>query len=143
VAKTGVSGIWERSFDESAGEGICRAAKNHGSGRHPCIGNRTDIVHSDQIDRVAAPQAPLRPQAGIAAMAGRINTSNLLTVVSVGILVGTEVVGVALAAGWALSGIFGLGQHVSWALMLIFGALGAYGLFRFMQRAIQLEPIRN
>lgn len=76
-------------------------------------------------------------------MAGGINTRNLVTVVSVGILVGTEVVGVALAAGWALAGLFGLGQHISWALMLIFGAMGLYGLYRFMKRAVQLEPIRS
>jgi hypothetical protein len=76
-------------------------------------------------------------------MAGSINTRNLITVVSVGILVGTEVVGVALAAGWALAGLFGLDQHVGWALMALFGAMGMYGLYRFMQRAVQLEPIRS
>jgi hypothetical protein len=75
-------------------------------------------------------------------MAGGINTRNLVTVVSVGILVGTELVGVALAAGWAIAGLLNLGQHVSWALMAIFGVLGAYGLYLFLKRAVQLEPIR-
>jgi hypothetical protein len=76
-------------------------------------------------------------------MAGGINTTNLVTVVSVGILVGTEIVGVALAAGWALAGLFNLGQHVGWALMALFGALGMYGLYRFMKKAVELEPIRS
>jgi hypothetical protein len=76
-------------------------------------------------------------------MAGGINTRNLVTLVSVGILVGTELVGVALAAGWAIAGLFGLDQHVGWALMALFGAMGAYGLYRFMKRAAQLEPIRT
>jgi hypothetical protein len=76
-------------------------------------------------------------------MAGGINTTNLVTVVSVGILVGTEIIGVALAAGWALAGLFNLGQHVGWALMAVFGALGMYGLYRFMKKALELEPIRS
>lgn len=76
-------------------------------------------------------------------MAGTLNTRNLVTVISVGILVGTELIGVALAAGWAIAGLFGLGTHVSWALMAIFALAGAYGLFRFMKRAVELEPIRS
>ena len=37
---------------------------------------------------------------------------NLITIVSVLILIGTEVFGVALAAGWALAGIFELGDVI-------------------------------
>lgn len=76
-------------------------------------------------------------------MAGAINTRNLVTVVSIGILVGTELFGVALAAGWAIAGLLNLGQQVAWALMAIFGVLGAYGLYLFLKRAVQLEPIRS
>ena len=39
-----------------------------------------------------------------------INFKNLLTLVSVAILVGVEFLGVAVAAGWALAGLFGLSQ---------------------------------
>ena len=76
-------------------------------------------------------------------MAGAVNTRNLVTVISVGILVGTELIGVALAAGWAIAGLFGLGQQVSWVLMALFCVAGAYGLYRFMKRAVELEPIRS
>jgi hypothetical protein len=77
------------------------------------------------------------------AATGSLNRKNLLTIVSVGILVGTELVGLALAAGWALAGIFQLGTAYEYAFMAIFGAMGLYGLFRFMQRAVKVEPIRN
>ena len=78
---------------------------------------------------------------------GTINTRNLLTIVSVGILVGTEVIGLALAAGWAIAGLLQLGdsvgRSVEYGLMALFVAIGAYGLYRFMQRAVQVEPIRD
>lgn len=78
---------------------------------------------------------------------GTINTRNLLTIVSVGILVGTEIIGVALAAGWAIAGLLQLGDSfgktVEYSLMGIFVAVGAYALYRFMQRAVLVEPIRD
>jgi hypothetical protein len=77
------------------------------------------------------------------AATGSLNRKNLLTIVSVGILVGTELVGLALAAGWALAGIFQLGRTYEYAFMGIFGVLGMYALLRFMQRAVKVEPIRN
>ena len=77
------------------------------------------------------------------AATGSLNRKNLLTIVSVGILVGTELVGLALAAGWALAGIFQLGTAYEYSFMAIFGAMGLYALFRFMQRAVKVEPIRN
>ena len=78
---------------------------------------------------------------------GTINTRNLLTIVSVGILVGTEIIGVALAAGWAIAGLLQLGDSfgrtVEFSLMGIFVAAGAYALYRFMKRAVLVEPIRD
>ena len=72
-----------------------------------------------------------------------INFRNLLTLVSVAILVGVEFLGVAVAAGWALAGLFGLSQTLETVLMTAFGALGVYALVVFMQRAIAVEPLRN
>jgi hypothetical protein len=72
-----------------------------------------------------------------------INFRNLLTLVSVAILVGVEFLGVAVAAGWALAGLFGLSQTLETVLMTAFGALGVYALFVFMQRAIAVEPLRG
>ncbi len=83
----------------------------------------------------------------IVAKKGSLNTRNLVTIVSLAILVGTELIGVALAAGWAVSGLFELhlifGPHVDKVLMGLFTALGLYAMVRFMQRAIQVEPIRD
>jgi len=70
-----------------------------------------------------------------------INFRNLLTLVSVAILVGVEFLGVAVAAGWALAGLFGLSQTLETVLMTAFGALGLYALVIFMQRAIAVEPL--
>jgi len=72
-----------------------------------------------------------------------INFRNLLTLVSVAILVGVEFLSVAVAAGWALAGLFGLSQTLETVLMTAFGALGLYALVVFMQRAIAVEPLRG
>lgn len=72
-----------------------------------------------------------------------INFKNLLTLVSVAILVGVEFLGVAVAAGWALAGLFGLSQTLETVLMTAFGALGIYALFVFMRRAVTVEPVRG
>jgi len=72
-----------------------------------------------------------------------INFKNLLTLVSVAILVGVEFLGVAVAAGWALAGLFGLSQTLETVLMTAFGALGVYALFVFMRRAVTVEPVRS
>jgi hypothetical protein len=72
-----------------------------------------------------------------------INFKNLLTLVSVAILVGVEFLGVAVAAGWALAGLFGLSQTLETVLMTAFGVLGVYALFVFMRRAVTVEPVRG
>ena len=77
------------------------------------------------------------------AKSGRLNTKNLLTLISVGILVGTEFLGVAVAAGWALAGLFGLSQTFEAVLMTAFGAIGLYCLILFMKKAVTVEPVRG
>jgi len=72
---------------------------------------------------------------------GRLNVANLVTVIGVVALVGTEVIGVALAAGWAIAGLFDLGDGVSYGLMAAFAALGLYAMFLFVRRALKIEPI--
>lgn len=72
---------------------------------------------------------------------GRTNWRNLLTVVSVTVLVGTEVLGAALAAGWALAGLLELGAMVEYAFMAIFGALGLWAIVAFVRSALKIEPI--
>ena len=72
-----------------------------------------------------------------------INFRNVSTLISVAILVGVEFLGVAVAAGWALAGLFGLSQTLETVLMTAFGALGVYALFVFMRRAVTVEPVRG
>ncbi|HRK24011.1 MAG TPA: hypothetical protein PLQ11_03555 [Beijerinckiaceae bacterium] len=74
-------------------------------------------------------------------MAKRLNASNLLTIVSVTILVGVEVIGALLAAGWALGGLFQLGREVTWGIMAVCIAAGGWATFRFLQGALKIEPI--
>ena len=71
-----------------------------------------------------------------------VNWTNLLTVASVLILIGTEVFGVALAAGWALAGLFELGDTVGHVLMGLFSLAALYVVYMLWRRAAHIEPIR-
>jgi hypothetical protein len=71
----------------------------------------------------------------------RVNYQNLLTVVSVLILIGTEVFGVALAAAWAIAGLFELGDVIHYVLMVLFGLAGLYAMIHLWRRAVAIEPI--
>ena len=72
-----------------------------------------------------------------------INWTNAVTLISVAILVGTELFGAGAAAGWAIGGLFQLGEPVTRALegLLILTALT--GLFYFLRAAVAHEPIRG
>jgi hypothetical protein len=74
---------------------------------------------------------------------GKINRTNLLTVVSAAILVGTETVGIGLATGWALGGMLGLSATGTLISEVIFGSLGLVALYAFYKKAVQIEPIRD
>jgi hypothetical protein len=75
--------------------------------------------------------------------AAPINWTNAMTLLSVAILVGTELVGAGAAAGWAIGGLFQLGDTFTRILegLLILTALT--GLFYFLRAAIAHEPIRG
>ncbi|MET0604939.1 MAG: hypothetical protein ABWZ80_00645 [Beijerinckiaceae bacterium] len=72
-----------------------------------------------------------------------INHGSVLTVISAVVLVGVELFGAALAAGWAIGGLFQLGDAFTWALMAVFSLGAAYGLWLFAHRALSVEPIRH
>ncbi len=72
-----------------------------------------------------------------------LNAGNLLTVISVLILVGAEVFGVAIAAGWAIAGLFELGDAAGYVLMAVFTLLGLYAMLILWRRAVQVEPLRQ
>ena len=71
-----------------------------------------------------------------------LNAGNLLTVVSVMILVGAEVFAVALAAGWAIAGLLELGPTMAYVLMGLFSLLGLYAMLHLWRSAVRVEPIR-
>jgi hypothetical protein len=72
-----------------------------------------------------------------------LNWQNLVTNVSVLVLIGTEVFGVALAAGWAIAGIFELGETVRYLLMGLFSLAGGYAMLALWRRSTTIEPIRT
>lgn len=72
-----------------------------------------------------------------------INWTNLTTLSSVAILVGTEMVGMSWAAGWALGGLFGLAPAIARTVEVLFGLLGFVALYYFMRAAIKVEPVRS
>lgn len=77
------------------------------------------------------------------AQATRTNSRNLLTVVSIMILVGVEVFGVAIAAGWAIAGLLELGDLVGYGLMGLFSLFAAYAMANLWRRCVAVEPIRE
>jgi hypothetical protein len=72
-----------------------------------------------------------------------INWQNTLTIVSVAILVGTELVGMTWAAGWALGGLLGLPPIVSAGVEVLGGIVGLVLLYYFVRAALKVEPIRE
>jgi hypothetical protein len=75
------------------------------------------------------------------AQANGTNWRNLITLVSIMILVGAEVFGVAISAGWAIAGLFELGDIVGYALMALFSLFALYILVGLWRRCVAVEPI--
>jgi hypothetical protein len=67
---------------------------------------------------------------------------NMITILSLMVLVGTEVFAAAIAAGWALAGLFDLGDTVGHILMALFSLLAAWIMVQLWQRAVKAEPFR-
>ena len=80
-----------------------------------------------------AATAPLKP----------INWLNISTLVSVAILVGTELIGAGAAAGWAIGGLFALGPLITHVLQAVFVLLALVGLFYFLRAATAHEKLRG
>ncbi|WP_029351625.1 hypothetical protein [Bosea sp. 117] len=70
----------------------------------------------------------------------RIRWDHVSTVISAAILLGAELIGAGLAAGWAIAALF----EANWVWELIFeglfGLLAIYGIYRFVLRAKEVEP---
>ena len=72
-----------------------------------------------------------------------VNWTNALTLVSVAILVGTELIGAGAAAGWAIGGLFQIGDLLTHGLEAFFIALALTGLYFFLRAALRHEPVRG
>ena len=72
-----------------------------------------------------------------------IHWGNVTTIVSVCILVGTELVGMSWAAGWALGVLFGLAPAIARSVEIAFCLSGFIALYYFMRAAIKVEPLKG
>jgi hypothetical protein len=72
-----------------------------------------------------------------------VNWTNAVTLMSVAVLVGTELVGAGVAAGWAIGGLFQIGEMLTHALEAILILAALSGLFYFVRAALRHEPIRG
>lgn len=70
-----------------------------------------------------------------------LNFSNLITLISVTILVGVEVLGAAVAFGWAVGGLLQLGHQVTMGISALCLAGGAWATWRFFQMARHVETL--
>ena len=73
---------------------------------------------------------------------GSVNWINVLTIVSVAVLVGTEFIGAAAAAGWAIGGLFQLGDLITHILEVALILLAVFGLTRFLHAVVGHEQLR-
>ncbi len=73
---------------------------------------------------------------------GSINWINVLTIASVAVLVGTELVGAAGAAGWAIGGLFQLGDLFTLILVVALILCALFGLTRFLHAVLGHEQLR-
>jgi len=72
---------------------------------------------------------------------GGVNWRNLITLGSLTVLVGVEVIGAAIAGGWALAGLLDLGATIEYAFMVIFAAIAIWGMVKFVRAGLKVEPV--
>lgn len=74
-------------------------------------------------------------------MTSRVNWKRFLMISCALVLVGTEVFAVAVGAGWAIAGLFELGERISYALMALFSGIGLWAMVKLWQQANRVEPV--
>ena len=60
---------------------------------------------------------------------------HMLTTLSLMILIGVEVFAVAISGGWAIAGLFELGDYAGYGLMGAFGLVAAWLMVKLWARA--------
>jgi hypothetical protein len=71
----------------------------------------------------------------------RVNWQNLLTVGSAAVLVGSMIVALGLATGWAIAGALGLGDNGARAAEVICVIVALIGIRAFWRMATRVEPV--
>lgn len=75
------------------------------------------------------------------AQSGKLQWGNVLTVVSATVLVATQAIATAVAAGWAVAGLFRLGDIGEYVLIGGFGAVAVYFSVLYFRKAARIEPL--
>lgn len=65
--------------------------------------------------------------------------SRLVTVVSATVLIGVQTLATAVAAGWAVAGLFNLGTVGQYGFIGLFSAIALYLSFLYLRRASSVE----
>jgi hypothetical protein len=76
----------------------------------------------------------------VAHSSGRRQGGHMLTIISLMVLIGVEVFAVALSGGWAIAGLFELGDYVGYALMAVFGIGAAWLMLQLWHKAMHADP---
>ena len=76
----------------------------------------------------------------MAAPTTRPRRDHALTTISLMVLIGVEVFAVALSGGWAIAGLFELGDVVGYVLMAIFGVGAAWLMLQLWHKAANVDP---
>ena len=97
----------------------------------------------NSLHAIGAPGGPEKVETKALAASRPINVRNAVTLGSVAVLVGTELVGAGGAAGWAIGGLFQLGEPFTHILEGLLILLALTGLFYFLRAALAHEPIRG
>jgi hypothetical protein len=72
---------------------------------------------------------------------GRILWTNLITIASLAILIGTMIVGLGLATGWAIAGALGLGEIGTYVVEALFVGIAAAVVVAFWRKATSIERV--
>ena len=72
-----------------------------------------------------------------------IRWERVTTLTGAAILVGTELVGVSWAAGWALGGMFDLSRWISAGVEIVGVLIGVVLVYYFIRAALRHEPMRG
>jgi hypothetical protein len=122
-----------------------KADRRPASGRRAAKGRRAGLDYARRfVDIPAAPhrrrEANVMDQTVQKPLGRRIHWENVSTVLSAAILIGAEVFGAAYAGGWAIAGLFQLGEYGVYALQILFFFIGVAVMVGFVRNAQRVEP---